>query len=542
MSLSANRYIPTDQAEAMTQLWQAMLDSDTRIKSLEALCDATVPTKNIIDMIKPLAREAFTYSLPVIYNEDTHVLTARIRGIDHGSLTGLADNDHTQYVNAVSDTASLDLTMAGQSVSGVVLPAGVDHNSLLNYSANRHVDHTAVSVIAGTGMSGGGDISANRTLNCTITQYTDALARAAISETVTGLDYSSATGVLSLTAGYVIPTTTEETNWNAAYAASHARAHNLLTVADHADVATYLNQALLTTSTPQFARLGIGMAAGSLDGVATASAFFSSPFYNFYSNSTPTIKNQTTPAIYASSNAGAAYPFLESGHLVLEPRESGATRDVVFIGASAAILGAVRGGGQWVIGNPDTADAVPLLRVWKATAGVVDSPANTLMTLETDGIGNALIIAPTSGGYFIGDTADADVGGMDYDHTNDILRLKAGGSLNFAVKGTNRAIFDTTTIAVNATNVAAFDIIQNSATDDIPVLHLRQDDNDEPFIHFKSATGVAATGKSLVDKDGMTTLGSVIGVVMIGIDDTNNQITDGDYYVPFYSPTFTCHP
>jgi hypothetical protein len=48
--------------------------------------------------------------------------------------------------------------------------------------------------------------------------YTDARARAAISETVTGLDYNNVTGVLSQTTGYVIPTTTEEKNWNDAYA------------------------------------------------------------------------------------------------------------------------------------------------------------------------------------------------------------------------------------------------------------------------------------------------------------------------------------
>jgi hypothetical protein len=42
--------------------------------------------------------------------------------------------------------------------------------------------------------------------------YTDARARASISETVTGLSYSS--GVFSLTTGYVIPTTVQEANWS----------------------------------------------------------------------------------------------------------------------------------------------------------------------------------------------------------------------------------------------------------------------------------------------------------------------------------------
>lgn len=47
--------------------------------------------------------------------------------------------------------------------------------------------------------------------------YTDVRARNAISSTVTGLTYTPLTGVLSLTSGYVIPTTTEKTNWNDSY-------------------------------------------------------------------------------------------------------------------------------------------------------------------------------------------------------------------------------------------------------------------------------------------------------------------------------------
>lgn len=47
--------------------------------------------------------------------------------------------------------------------------------------------------------------------------FTDLRARTAISNTVTGLTYTTFTGVLSLTTGYIIPTTTEESNWNDAY-------------------------------------------------------------------------------------------------------------------------------------------------------------------------------------------------------------------------------------------------------------------------------------------------------------------------------------
>jgi hypothetical protein len=62
------------------------------------------------------------------------------------------------------------------------------------------------------------------------------------STTVTGLTFTPTTGVLSLTSGYVVPTTTEETNWNTAY--------------------SYLDQPVLTTSSPAFDKLianSIGM-------------------------------------------------------------------------------------------------------------------------------------------------------------------------------------------------------------------------------------------------------------------------------------------
>jgi hypothetical protein len=58
------------------------------------------------------------------------------------------------------------------------------------------------------------------------------------STTVTGLTYTSSTGVLSLTSGYVVPTTTEEIAWNAASSASHARQHSITSTDDHTSSAT----------------------------------------------------------------------------------------------------------------------------------------------------------------------------------------------------------------------------------------------------------------------------------------------------------------
>jgi hypothetical protein len=40
----------------------------------------------------------------------------------------------------------------------------IDHDALLGFVANEHIDHSTVSIIAGTGLTGGGDLTADRTL------------------------------------------------------------------------------------------------------------------------------------------------------------------------------------------------------------------------------------------------------------------------------------------------------------------------------------------------------------------------------------------
>lgn len=55
----------------------------------------------------------------------------------------------------------------------------LDHNALANYVADQHVAHSGVSIIAGTGLSGGGTIASSRTLNLNITGLTaDTIATA----------------------------------------------------------------------------------------------------------------------------------------------------------------------------------------------------------------------------------------------------------------------------------------------------------------------------------------------------------------------------
>ena len=66
------------------------------------------------------------------------------------------DFDNTDFIISESPDTEINITINN---------AGVNHNALTNYVANQHTDHTSVTIAAGTGLSGGGDISANRTIN-----------------------------------------------------------------------------------------------------------------------------------------------------------------------------------------------------------------------------------------------------------------------------------------------------------------------------------------------------------------------------------------
>lgn len=78
---------------------------------------------------------------------------------------------------ALTDSASIDLTYddGANTITAAVIPGGVDHDSLQNFVANEHVDHSAV-VLSGAANGGItssiGDITASRSISVDITNAT----------------------------------------------------------------------------------------------------------------------------------------------------------------------------------------------------------------------------------------------------------------------------------------------------------------------------------------------------------------------------------
>lgn len=84
----------------------------------------------------------------------------------------------------------------GLSFSGTTLGltlAAIDHDSLQNWSANKHIDHTAVTLTAGSGLTGGGDISASRSFSLNIPGLTEDTAPQTSADYVVTYDTSAST-------------------------------------------------------------------------------------------------------------------------------------------------------------------------------------------------------------------------------------------------------------------------------------------------------------------------------------------------------------
>jgi len=109
--------------------------------------------------------------------------------IDHDSTTGFVANEHIDHSTvsitagnglsgggtiAATRTLSLDTTSATftngvktkLNTEGVISSSvQIDHDSTTGFVANEHIDHSTVSITAGNGLTGGGTIAANRTIN-----------------------------------------------------------------------------------------------------------------------------------------------------------------------------------------------------------------------------------------------------------------------------------------------------------------------------------------------------------------------------------------
>lgn len=205
--------------------------------------------------------------------------TAATRTITAGTGISVADGDGvaanptitstiTQYTDEMAqdavgtiltDTASIDFTYndAGNTISAVVLPAGVDHNALANFVANKHVDHSTVQIATAvtSGLNGGGDITATRNIVAAPERAT--ATSPALGDILLFADVSNANALRNATVTEFLALfgATSSTTWAPADGTTKAITHNFGTADVSVDVydidtgATLLVDSIVRTST-----------------------------------------------------------------------------------------------------------------------------------------------------------------------------------------------------------------------------------------------------------------------------------------------------
>jgi hypothetical protein len=127
-------------------------------------------------------------------------------------LTGTSYNG-SAAVTATVDTSSAHFTngiKAKLNTDTVVSSSGqVDHNTTANYFADQHVAHTSVAILGGDGMSGGGFITANRTLslNTGSSHFTEGVVKALPAGTVSSSTQQVVSTYTNGTDNYILTST-----------------------------------------------------------------------------------------------------------------------------------------------------------------------------------------------------------------------------------------------------------------------------------------------------------------------------------------------
>ncbi len=161
-----------------------------------------------------------TWQIPGGFVPGAHANSHAANGSD---AVTLAQSQITDLVADLANKAEISTTITGTGLlagGGGSLAANrtfdllntdIDHDALTNFVANEHINHTAVSMIAGTGLSGGGDISANRTINLDHLGIED-LSDPAADRVFFWDDSETKTDWLTVGTGLQISTTTLSTN------------------------------------------------------------------------------------------------------------------------------------------------------------------------------------------------------------------------------------------------------------------------------------------------------------------------------------------
>jgi hypothetical protein len=212
--------------------WQANTTSDAAIVATRAsqgikfYTNGSATAKGGIDSVG----NSFIGQLPAYYTGATNFI---VQGISAAALIGITHADNS--IKGVFSTLNSGVNIGSETPHPVIFRAddiesariASDGKWLFGTIVNDNVNTVQVngSIIATSLKKSGGiateflkaDGSVDSNLYYLASNPNSFIPLTAISSTAFGLTYTNTTGVISLTAGFEIPTTTDTTNWDIAY-------------------------------------------------------------------------------------------------------------------------------------------------------------------------------------------------------------------------------------------------------------------------------------------------------------------------------------
>lgn len=142
----------------------------------DAIAVAIATKFDVLDVASSAEAQAGASNSKVITPLQLENWAAQNAGIVQ-DLSNLADPgaDRLLFWDESADAAALLTVSTGLTISGTNITTNdsqIVHDSLSGFVANEHIDHSTVSITAGTGLTGGGTIAATRTLNLDISGLT----------------------------------------------------------------------------------------------------------------------------------------------------------------------------------------------------------------------------------------------------------------------------------------------------------------------------------------------------------------------------------
>ena len=143
--------------------------SGDKITFTNTVSDSTLTTEQVQDIVGAMFSGNTETNTAVTYDDSDGTIDV-VTTLDGAPLTTEAVQDIAGALVATGGTKT-GITITYDDANGD-MDFVVDHDAASNFVANEHVDHTSVTLTAGDGLTGGGDISANRTFAVSVDDST----------------------------------------------------------------------------------------------------------------------------------------------------------------------------------------------------------------------------------------------------------------------------------------------------------------------------------------------------------------------------------